>query len=143
MDAAIASTASSAFTPAIWPVLVAALASFLLGGLWYSPVLFGKVWQREAGLSDEELERGSPARIFGLSFLLALTAAWVFAMFLGPAPKLAYALGAGFAAGLCWVAAAFAVNDLFERRSFKLWAINAGYHTLVFTLYGLVFGLWH
>jgi hypothetical protein len=64
-------------------------------------------------------------------------------MFLGPAPALPFALGAGSSAGLCWVAAAFGINDLFERRSLRLWAINAAYHTLAFTLYGLVFGLWH
>ena len=33
----------------IWAVLVAAVCSFLLGGLWYSPVLFHKLWNREAG----------------------------------------------------------------------------------------------
>ena len=32
-------------------VVVAAIACFLLGGLWYSPALFGKAWQREAGLT--------------------------------------------------------------------------------------------
>ena len=37
------------------PSLIAALSAFMLGGLWYSPALFGKVWQREAGLSDEQL----------------------------------------------------------------------------------------
>jgi len=29
-------------------VVVAATSAFLLGGLWYSPVLFGPAWQREA-----------------------------------------------------------------------------------------------
>ena len=52
-------------------VLVAAVGSFLLGGLWYSPALFGKAWQREAGLSDEQLKSGNMGRIFGLSLILA------------------------------------------------------------------------
>ena len=30
-------------------IVAAAILSFLLGGLWYSPVLFGKAWQREVG----------------------------------------------------------------------------------------------
>ena len=134
---------SGPYFPPILQTLVAAIIPFILGGLWYSPALFGKVWQRETGLSDETLQAGNPAKIFGLSFVLLVIAAWVFGMFLGPEPDVAFAGGAGFAAGLCWVAAAFGVNDLFEHRSFKLWAINAGYHTLVFTLIGLVFGLWH
>jgi hypothetical protein len=52
-------------------------------------------------------------------------------------------LGAGFSAGLCWVAASFGINYVFERKSFALFLINGGYHTAQFTLYGLVLGLWH
>jgi hypothetical protein len=80
--------------------------------------------------------------VFGLSFVLALAAAAVFALFLGPDPDFGFGLGAGFSAGLCWVAASFGINYLFEARSFKLWAINGGYHTLQFTLYGLILALW-
>jgi hypothetical protein len=118
-------------------VVIAAIASFLLGGLWYSPALFGKVWQREAGLSDEQLKSGNMARIFGLSLVLSLLAAWVFALFLGPRPPVALGLGAGFSAGLCWVTASFGINYLFERKSFKLFLVNGGYHTLQFTIIGL------
>ena len=53
-------------------VLLAALSTFLVGGLWYSPVLFGKIWQRETGLSDETLRARNQAKIFGTSFVLAL-----------------------------------------------------------------------
>lgn len=122
-------------------VVVAALASFLLGGLWYSPVLFGKAWQREAGLTDEQLKQGSMAKIFGLSFVLGLLAAWNFANFLGPRPNVAFGAGVGASAGLLWVAGSFGINYLFERRSLKLFLINGGYHTLQFTLIGLVLAL--
>lgn len=132
---------NTSFTPPLIAVLVAAMSSFLLGGLWYGP-LFARRWQELTGLSDERLASGSPARVFGLSFVLAIVQAWVFAMFLGPDPSLALGLGAGASAGLCWVGAAFGINDLFERRPFALWAINAGYHTLAFTLYGLILALW-
>ncbi|MCB1590743.1 MAG: DUF1761 domain-containing protein [Xanthomonadales bacterium] len=123
-------------------VIVAGIASFILGGLWYSPMLFGKAWQREAGLSDEQLARGNMAMIFGTSFVLCVLAAWVFALFLGPRPPVAFGLGAGFAAGAFWVASSFGVNYLFERKSLKLFAINGGYHTLQFTLIGLILALW-
>lgn len=130
------------FLPPLPQVAVAAFTSFVLGGLWYGP-LFAGTWKRLAGVSDDELAAGSPARTFGLAYVLAFVQAWVFAMFLGPAPALPFALGAGASAGLCWVGAAFGINDLFERRPFGLTAINAGYHTLAFTLFGLVLGLWH
>jgi hypothetical protein len=139
MDPA-ATQAAQSFTPSILKVLAAAAASFVLGGLWYGP-LFAKVWQRLAGVSDEALKRGN-GRVFGLAFVLAFVQAWVFAMFLGPNPSLALGLGAGASAGLCWVGAAFGINDLFERRPFALWAINAAYHTLAFTIYGLLFAVW-
>jgi hypothetical protein len=122
-------------------IVIAALGSFLLGGLWYSPALFGKAWQREIGLTDEQLKRGNMARIFGLSFVLALLAAWNFANFLGPRPSLALGLGAGASAGLLWVAGSFGINYLFERRSLKLFLINGGYHTLQFAIIGLVLAL--
>ncbi|HTU66329.1 MAG TPA: DUF1761 domain-containing protein [Steroidobacteraceae bacterium] len=122
-------------------VVVAAVASFALGGLWYSPVMFGKAWQREAGLTDEQLKSGNLVRIFGLSLVLSFLAAWNFANFLGPRPQLVFGVAVGASAGLLWVAASFGINYLFERRSFKLFAINGGYHTVQFAIFGLVLSL--
>jgi hypothetical protein len=127
----------------VWAVLAAAVSAFVLGGLWYSPVAFGKAWMRETGLSEEELARGNPAMIFGTSFVLALIAAAVFAAFLGPAPPFGFAAAAGLAAGVAWVASSFGINYLFERKSLRLFLINAGYHVVQFTLIGAILGLWH
>ncbi len=113
----------------------------LLGGLWYSPWMFGRVWQRGAGLSDADLAAGRPALIYGGAFLLSLLAAAVFALFLGPGMGVGASVAAGAAAGLCWVAAAFGINYLFERRSLADWLVNGGYHALQFTLFGLILGL--
>jgi hypothetical protein len=123
-------------------VFAAALSSFLLGGLWYSPALFGKAWMRETRLDEATLAKGNPGMIFGLSFVLAFIAAAVFAMFLGPKPELGFALGAGVAAGAGWVATSFGINYLFERKSFAHFAMNAGYHVVQFALIGLILGLW-
>jgi hypothetical protein len=127
----------------IWVVQVAALTTFLLGGPWYSKALFGGTWNREAGRSEKTGEGHHPARVFGLSFLLAAIAAYVFALFLGPAAEFGLAVGAGAAAGACWVAASFGINDPFASRSVKLWRIDGGDHTVQFTLFGLVLGPWH
>lgn len=121
-------------------VALCGVSSLVLGGIWYSPALFAKVWQREAGLSDEQAKSGNMAMIFGGTFVLSLIAAAVFAMFLGNQMSLGAATAAGFSAGLCWVAASYGINYLFERRSLKLWLINGGYHTLQFTLFGLILG---
>jgi hypothetical protein len=123
-------------------VLAAAISAFLLGGLWYSPALFGRAWQRGTGLTDEQLKGGNPGKIYGGAFVLSLVAAATFAMFLGKLP-VGTATAYGFCAGLTWVAASFGINYLFERKSFGLFLVNGGYHTLQFTLYGLIIGVWH
>ena len=123
------------------PSLIAALSAFILGGLWYSPVLFGKAWQREAGLSDEQLAQSNKALVFGTSFILCLIAAVAFSMVITPEASFFMALHSGVGIGLAWVATSFGVNYLFEQKSLKLWLINAGYHSMQFTIYGLVFGL--
>ena len=122
-------------------VALCAISSLVLGGIWYSPMLFGKAWQRAAGLSDEQAKSGNMAVIFGLTFLLSLIAAAVFAMFLGTEMSLGAATAAGFSAGLCWVAASYGISYLFERRPLSLWLVNGGYHTGQFTLFGLILGL--
>lgn len=126
----------------LWAVLVAAVSSFLVGGLWYSPIMFGKAWMQAAGLDEERLAKANQARTFGLSLLLSLLSAAVFAVFLGPKPDLGFAVGVGVLAGMCWVASSFGINYLFEQRPLKLFAINGGYHTVQFALYGLILGAW-
>jgi hypothetical protein len=122
-------------------VALCAVSSLVIGGLWYSPVLFARQWQSAAGLSDEQAQGGNMAMIFGGAFLLSLLAAAVFAMFLGPDMSVGAATAVGFAAGLCWVAASYGINYLFERRPLRLWLINGGYHVLQFTAFGLILGL--
>ena len=124
----------------IWPVLVAAISSFMLGGLWYSPVLFGNVWNAENGGVPHP---GHPAKVFGISFAFSLIAAFVFAYWLGPAPTLEAGLKAGAMAGLGLVATSFGINYQFAQRSFKLWLIDGGYHAVQFLVFGAILGLWH
>lgn len=125
-----------------WLAVVAAgVSSLVLGGIWYSPMLFANKWMALAGLSEEQLKSGSMPLTFGGAFLLSLIAALVFSMFLGPKPGLSFALGAGFSAGLCWVTAGLGINYLFERKPLGLFLINGGYFTLQFTLIGLILSL--
>lgn len=123
-------------------VVAAAVSSFLLGGLWYSPVLFLKPWNRAMG-RDENSSQGHPARVFGLSFAFALLAAIAFASLLGPAPALDVALHNGLVVGTCFVAACFGINYQFADRPLSALLIDGGYHTGQFLLYALILGLWH
>ncbi|HEY5807789.1 MAG TPA: DUF1761 domain-containing protein [Povalibacter sp.] len=123
-------------------VLVAALSSFLLGGLWYSPVLFGDAWKREAGDTRKPGE-GHPAKVFGLSFGFAVVAALAYSLVI-PAPSSAlHAVGQGLIIGAGIVATSFGINYQFANRSFTLLLIDGGYHAIQFAIYGVILGLWH
>lgn len=127
----------------VWAIVVAALSSFLLGGLWYSPILFAKPWMVANGLSEEELKKTNPAKIFGPSLLLSLVMAANLALFLGPKATAGFGLAAGAAAGFGWVAASTAITYLFERKPLKLFLINGGYQAITLTMMGGILGAWH
>lgn len=120
-------------------VIAAAVSSFVLGGIWYS-ALFAKAWQAAAGVTDAQIKNANMGLIFGGSFVLALVASASFAAFLGNEPDAMTGALYGLTAGLCWVATSIGMDYLFERRSLALFLINGGYHTLQFTLIGLILG---
>jgi hypothetical protein len=107
-------------------ILIAALAPFVLGYLWYGP-LFGKAWQKEAGLDDAAIARGNMPMIFGLTFVLNVVAAIVLAQLLGPRPSLGNAVWLGALLGFGLVAGSYCVSYLFAQRSFALMAIDGLY----------------
>ena len=126
----------------IWAVIVAALSNFLNGGLWYSRGLLGRVWMRENGFTEESLKGSNMAKIFGLAFLLGLIAAANLALFLGPEDRPEMGALWGFAAGFGWVATFLGTIYLFERKSFTLFLINAGYSIVALTVMGIILAAW-
>ena len=60
-------------------VFAAAVSTFVLGGLWYSPLLFGKTWMRANNLTEADLQTFSKARMFGWSIVFSLVMAMPFA----------------------------------------------------------------
>jgi Protein of unknown function (DUF1761) len=125
-----------------WIALIgAAVAGFVVGGLWYGP-LFGKVWQRESGLSDEAIKDANMPLIFGTVFVLNLFAAFILGHVLATygRPGLDVSAMVGFGIGLGFVATSIGVNYLFARKSLKLFWIDAGYWTVIYTAMGAIFG---
>jgi uncharacterized membrane protein len=122
-------------------VIAAALSAFIIGGLWYS-VLFGKAWMVENSFTEESLKNSNMAMIFGGSFVLSFIISFILVLFLGPERDAAFGASAGFMAGFFWVASALGITYLFERKSLKLFFINAGYHVITFTVMGLILGVW-
>ncbi len=123
-------------------VIVAALSSFVVGMLWYGPVLFGKAWMAENGFSDEDVQGGNMLRTYGTAFVLGLIIAFNLDMFLGADATFTWGLTAGALAGIGWVGASIGTMYLFEKKSLKLFLINAGYHAVNFTVMGGILGAW-
>ena len=124
-------------------VVVAAVSTFAIGGVWYSPVLFHRAWMSANGFADADLAKGGEARIFSLAFVLALLMAANLAAFLsGPETSVAWGAAAGALTGLGWIAPAIATVALFERRSPRYIAINGGYFAVAFVVMGAILGAW-
>ena len=77
-----------------------------------------------------------------VAFAFSLIAACAFAYYLGPDPELQEAVLEGLLVGAAFVGASFGINYQFANRSFLMWAIDAGYHTVQFMLFALVLALW-
>jgi hypothetical protein len=127
-------------------ILACAVSIFLLGGLWYSKLLFVDAWARANGIdpdAKQEQGGGHPARVYITSFIMAWAAAYAFAALGGgPGHTLHHWLHHGFLCGAGIAATSFAINYQFADRSVVLLLIDGGYHIVQFTLYGLILGLW-
>lgn len=123
-------------------IVVAAVAGFGLGALWYSPVLFGGRWMELTGKQHEEL--GNPAVPMALGFVMTLLAAFVLAVLIGSLEMTGLAGGSlvGAVAGFGLIATAFATNYAFHRFPPRLWLIDAGYFALYAVVMGAVLGAW-
>jgi hypothetical protein len=121
----------------LWAVLVAVIASGVLGALWYSPVLFLRPWARAAGREPQQ----GPA-VYAVTLLSALLAALAFGFLVGPHPGFHLALHHGLVVGTCFAAASLGLNYAFAGRGLTLWLIDGGFHIVRFLIFGLIFGLW-
>ncbi len=153
-------------------IAVASLTTLVVGFVWYHPKVFGTVWIREAGLTEEELKKGNIFKIFGLTVILSLMMTVVI-MALAVHQTGAYAMiggavtdetlpsfrvfmddygtkfrtfkhGAlhGLIAGLFFALPLVAINGLFEHRSAKYIFVNAGYWIVTLTLMGSIVCGW-
>lgn len=125
-------------------ILIAGVAAFMLGFGWYT-ALFGKAWQAETGVTDEQAQEGM-AVTHGLAFLMMLIVAFALNM-IGGFHELAeqtFAHGAqhGAMAWSMFALPVMVINYLYQKKSFKLMLIDGGYTLAIFCLMGaLVFGL--
>jgi hypothetical protein len=120
-------------------VLVATLAAFAIGFLWYGPVL-GRLWLRASGMTPEQTQQGNMPLVFGLAFLLQLVATTMLATYIGPGATVLFGLLFAAAVALFLVAPAIGIIYLFEQRPLAHWLVNAGYHVVTFATVGAILG---
>lgn len=153
-------------------LIVAALSTLVIGFIWYNPKVFGKLWMKESGLTEEKMKGANMPVIFIMSiffaFLIAMFLQFVtihqwgaFGMIGGGGAtdiKPSYAAfmadygtafrsfrhGAlhGFLAALFFALPMIATNALFERKSWQYTFINAGYWAVCFTIMGGIICSW-
>jgi hypothetical protein len=125
-------------------VLVSGVLIFMLGGLWYSPLLFANRWMALMGKSREDLAGSASPFNYVLVLVCGLLTAFGLAVLLGMIPDATATTGAGMGF-LCWLAFAGATSfgsNLFSGRPTGLWLINSGYNLISFVLAGIVLAVW-
>ena len=134
-------------------VLVAGISSFVVGGIWYSPGLFGKAWMKDNNFTEEKIKNGgNKGKIFGFTLVFSLLMAANLGMFLADGPAdcptncaqhidVSFGALAGFLAGV-WTFCAIAIHSLFELKPWRLILINGFYSLVALTLMGAIIGAW-
>ena len=124
---------------ALLPVLSGAAAFFVVGMIWYG-ALFGKAWQKAAGMSEEQVQSGNMAVIFGLCFVFEVLVAavlWHLLARVNPASHVVMMMAIGFASGI--MIPAMGINYLFQRKPVALFMIDGGHFLLGMAAMGGVF----
>ena len=121
-------------------VFGAALMGFVIGGIWYGPVM-GKRWMGAVGLSEEDVAEGNMPVIFGGAFGFSLLASWVLAhTFASYAQDLSALVKVELAIGVAlgFIIPAIGTNYLFSQKGKALFFIDATYWLLFYTAMGSV-----
>jgi len=130
-------------------VLAAAVATMVLGFLWYSPLLFARPWMVLMGYDPDdkaklaEMQKGA-GMMYGLSFLASLVSAAVLAKIVAITTVTSplYGMKVGFAVWVGFVTTVQLTNVLFARQPFKLYLINTGYQLVCYLAMGAILAVW-
>lgn len=124
-------------------VLLAFVASFAIGWVWYSPFAFFPVWAKLGGLTDERMKQANMGAVFGQMIVGNILGVIVLAMLmagLGASGWLA-GLVLGIVVGIAFRAGAHLVHNGFALRDWRITLIDSAHDTLSLAIAGLVLGL--
>jgi hypothetical protein len=133
----------------LWSVLTAAVATMILGFLWYSPLLFAKPWTLAMGYDPndkakmDEMRKGA-GKLYGITFIASLLSAFVLAKIIDVTTVNAalYGMKIGFAVWLGFVTTVQLTSTLFKKRPIKLYLIDSGYQLVCYLVMGAILAKW-
>ncbi|MEK7765925.1 MAG: DUF1761 domain-containing protein, partial [bacterium] len=116
----------------------------VLGGAWYSPLLFAKLWMRTAKLDPQRMNMKGVGMMYATAAVTALLVplALAYLLMLARASTPVEALRIAWTAWLGFTVAATAADYAFLRRGVALFAINNGLHFCTFSLSAIVLTIW-
>ena len=128
-------------------VIVATLVHFILGGLWYSPLLFGNKFLQIVNWSPEklaEVENQSHVKELALAFVTSVVLVYILAHFVQyTKAKTAWAgMETAFWLWLGFIVTTQLATVLFEQRPLGLYLINISYQLVGCTLAGVILAVW-
>jgi hypothetical protein len=133
--------------PGSWlAILAAAVAAWLIGALWYSPLLFARAWATAHEYTPERLAamQARAGRAYAGSFVAFLVIAAVLCVFLAHLGVADWSRGAGWGFH-AWLGFALPIGFiawLYSDRRFATFAIDAGYQLVYLTVMGAIIGAW-
>ncbi|HEU5183028.1 MAG TPA: DUF1761 domain-containing protein [Gemmatimonadaceae bacterium] len=127
-------------------ILVAAIAAFALGALWYSNAMFGRQWMAAHGHTPEKLAamQSSMGKTYAFSFVTYLITAMVIALLIGLTGG-ASLVGGIVIAVLAWLGFGFPIGlngNLFSGKPASVFMIDAGYQLIYMIIMGAIIGAW-
>jgi uncharacterized protein DUF1761 len=126
-------------------VLVVSVIGFVIGGLWFSPLLFVKAWMAEVRMTPEAAKAAGwgKSRMVA-AFCLTVVSTFALAVLVALRGETSPLKGAelGLFVGALIVASRQGTNALFELRSRRYYLIVAGYDVTQFTVLGAILAVW-
>jgi len=127
----------------------AVVFNMLLGYIWYSKPVFGKMWQKLVGLSDKDMDGADKVTPMVAMLILAIVEIFVLNHFVAYSAYFypGYSdVSVGLLTGLwIWVGFVFPVmasNYMFAQRRKKLVLIDSGYQLVVLLVAGVILSVW-
>ncbi len=122
---------------------MAALAPIFLGALWYSPLLFGKLWMKAHGYTDEKVRQMAGRGII-VSLFCYVVMAFVLSVLVSYAGASTAVQGAflGFLVWIGFLATLGMTAQMYSEKPLSIYVMDAGYQLVYAVVMGVILAAW-